>query len=213
MIGTWAGGRISLRFTVAAVILLQFHAAGARRTKGTGFVRMSVVRLNTTALKVIARLYLLSGIILLLFIVAFNIPIIHRVVVVNFTILVTVAAQTIMNLFGADAGVSGCLLQTANFSINIVDGCNGIYPTAVLLAGVLGYKAKLSYKLWGVLLGTAAIFVLNLGRVISLFYLGQHYPDIFEEVHVYVWQPIIIIWAIFVWDFWARRVNSSTEVS
>lgn len=173
---------------------------------------MSGVRLNTTALRVIARLYLVSGIILLLLIIAFNIPFIHRVVVVNFTIFVTLAAQAVMNLFGADAGVNGCLLQTASFSINIVDGCNGIYPTAVLLAGVLGYRAGWRYKLWGVLLGTAAIFILNLGRVISLFYLGQHYPNVFEEVHVYVWQPIIIIWAIFVWDFWARRIKPKAEV-
>jgi exosortase/archaeosortase family protein len=77
---------------------------------------------------------------------------------------------------------------------------------------VLGYRGRISYKVWGVLLGVVAIFLFNQGRVISLFYLGQHYPNVFEEVHVYVWQPLIIIWAIFVWDFWARQVDRKAKI-
>ena len=113
-----------------------------------------------------------------------------------------------MNLFGAGSNVMGTILSTSSYSINIVDGCNGIYATAILLSGILAYPSGIKDKLWGVLLGTAAVFLLNLGRVISLFYLGQYYPDIFNEVHVYVWQPIIILWAIIVWDFWSRRIKS-----
>jgi exosortase/archaeosortase family protein len=102
---------------------------------------------------------------------------------------------------------------TSEHAINVVDGCNALYPTAVLLAGVLGYKSRLRHKLWGVIGGVIAIFILNQVRVISLFYLGQNYPGIFEEVHVYVWQPLIIVWAIFVWDFWARRVKEPQRVN
>jgi exosortase H (IPTLxxWG-CTERM-specific) len=168
-------------------------------------------QVNKAALKIIARLYLVSGLILLGFIIAFNIPIVHQVVVVSFTSFVTVAAKTLMNLFAAGAQVQGTILSTPEYSINVVDGCNGIYATAILLSGVLGYRGKFTYKVWGVLLGVAAIFLLNQGRVISLFYLGQYYPGIFEEAHVYVWQPLIIIWAIFVWDFWARQVDKRTK--
>jgi hypothetical protein len=42
--------------------------------------------------------------------------------------------------------------------------------------------------------------------------LGRSQPGVFEEVHVYVWQPIIIIFAIFVWDFWARNFVRKDKV-
>jgi len=57
----------------------------------------------------------------------------------------------------------------------------------------------------GILIGIPAIFIINQLRVVSLFYLGRSHPAVFEEVHVYVWQPIIIVFAILVWHFWARH--------
>jgi exosortase H (IPTLxxWG-CTERM-specific) len=169
-------------------------------------------RINKEALKAIARLYLTFGGILLIFIIAFHIDPIYQNVVVPFTAFVAAASKFTMNIFGANARVHNCILSTPSYSINIVDGCNGIYATAILISGVLAYPSKWSHKLWGIGLGVVAIFVLNLGRVISLFYLGQYYPSVFEEAHVYAWQPIIIIWAIFVWDFWARQSEKRKKV-
>lgn len=168
-------------------------------------------RFNKPALKAIARLYLAFGGILLVFVIIFHIDAFHESVVVPFTALVAGASKIAMNIFGAGAQVNNCVLSTAAYSINIVDGCNGIYATAILISGVLAYPSRWSHKLWGIVLGVIAIFILNLGRVISLFYLGRYYPDIFEEAHVYVWQPIIIIWAIVVWDFWARQSEKAKE--
>jgi exosortase H (IPTLxxWG-CTERM-specific) len=168
--------------------------------------------LNKPALKAIARLYLAFGGILLIFVIAFHIDAVHDAVVVPFTAFVAFASKIVMNIFGANANVQNCVLSTPNFSINIVDGCNGIYATAILISGVLAYPSRWSYKLRGIVLGVIAVFALNLGRVISLFYLGQYYPSIFEEAHVYAWQPIIIVWAIFVWDFWARQSEKGKKI-
>jgi len=162
-------------------------------------------KFNYPVIRTLIKLYLSFGAVLLLFVIAFNLEAVHVAVVGPFTGLVAVASKVVMNLFGAGATVYDNYLSTPSYSINIVDGCNGIYATAILISGVVAYPSALKHKLWGVLLGTAAIFALNLVRVISLFYLGQHYPDIFNEVHVYVWQPVIILWAILVWDFWSRK--------
>lgn len=168
-------------------------------------------KLNKPVLKSLARLYVAFGAILLFFVIAFSTEAIHHAVVVPFTSLVAAASGVVMNLFGAGARVFGNHLSTARYSINVVDGCNGIYATAILISGVIAYPSKLIHKAWGIVLGFLAVFILNLGRVISLFYLGQYYPDIFEEAHIYVWQPIIILWAIFVWDFWSRQIEGRKE--
>jgi exosortase H (IPTLxxWG-CTERM-specific) len=165
-------------------------------------------KIDKGVFKTLLRLYLVFGGILALFVIAFFTKSVRDNMVAPFTSFVAHCSSLIMNIFGAGSRVAGTILSTSDYSINIVDGCNGIYATAILISGILAYPSGIKDKLWGVVLGTLAIFILNLGRVISLFYLGQYYPDIFNEVHVYVWQPIIILWAIIVWDFWSRRIKN-----
>lgn len=168
--------------------------------------------MKRSVLSRLLRLYLILTGILLLFVIAFQFEAVHVAVVLPFTSFVAFSAKVVVNLFGAAATVHDNCLTSSRYSVNIVDGCNGIYATAILISGVLAYPSSLKSKLWGILLGTLAVFALNLVRVISLFYLGQHYPGVFDEVHVYVWQPIIIFWAIFVWDFWSRKVEAQAKV-
>ena len=92
--------------------------------------------LNKPVLKTLARLYLAFGAILLFFVIAFHTGAVHHAIVVPFTSLVAAASGLMMNLFGAGAHVYGNHLSTARYSINVVDGCNGIYATAILISGV-----------------------------------------------------------------------------
>jgi exosortase H (IPTLxxWG-CTERM-specific) len=170
---------------------------------------MTKRRFDKRAFKTVLRLLLTFGGYLLIFVIAFQIDAVHETVVQPFTSLVAGASTLLMNLFGAGAHNNGCVISTSEYSINVVDGCNGIYATVILIAGILAYPRRWSYKAWGIVLGVVAIFVVNLGRVISLFYLGEYYPDLFDEVHVYAWQPLIIVWAIFIWDFWARKTEEA----
>jgi exosortase H (IPTLxxWG-CTERM-specific) len=161
----------------------------------------------------LAKIYLRLVSYLLAFVIVLQLAPIHRAVVMPFTSFVALAAKIVINLFGAGATVQDNCLTASGFSINIVDGCNGVYAIAILISGVLAYPVAWKHRLWGILLGTLAIFSLNLVRVISLFYVGQHYPGFFEGVHVYVWQPIIIVWAIIVWDFWSRQTGKKEALS
>jgi exosortase H (IPTLxxWG-CTERM-specific) len=158
----------------------------------------------------LARLYAIFGAAVLFFIIAFQFDFVHENGVVPFTAFVANCSSILMNIFGAGSWVTGYTLSTSKFSINVVDGCNGIYATAILISGVLAYPASMRNKFYGIVYGFIAVFLVNLVRVISLFYLGLHFPDIFQEVHVYVWQPIIIFWAIIVWNFWSRKIEEKT---
>ena len=158
-------------------------------------------------LKSLTRLYLAFGAVLALFLIALSTQTVHDTVVAPFTGFVATMSALVMNLFGASASVNENILSTAQYSIDVVDGCNGVYATAILISAVIAYPSGLWQKAWGIALGSAAILALNLCRVISLFYLGQHFPSVFEEVHVYVWQPVIIIWAVIIWWYWRSRIE------
>ena len=54
--------------------------------------------------------------------------------------------------------------------------------------------------------------ILNVARVISLFYLGQWNRDVFEWAHLYVWQALIMLDVLVVWLIWVRRVPRGDDL-
>ena len=92
-------------------------------------------------------------------------------------------------------------------SFELRNGCNGVWATIIFVSAVLAFPSRFSVKAWGVLLGFCAIFVINLARVISLYYIVLYYPKAFEGAHIYVWQSVVIGAAVLLWLFWAQRAS------
>jgi exosortase H (IPTLxxWG-CTERM-specific) len=158
------------------------------------------------------KIYIFFGLALVFFFILLTNGFIVKNVTNPFTSFIALVSSTILNIFGSSTSVSGTNLSSSDFGINVVYGCNGAFATAILLSGIIAYPSRIREKLMGILIGIPAIFAINQLRVISLFLLGKRYPNVFEEVHVYVWQPIIIIFAILVWDFWARNFVKKDKI-
>ena len=58
-------------------------------------------------------------------------------------------------------------------------------------------------KLPGLVVGTFVLAVVNLIRIVTLFYTGIYWPKWFEAMHVDVWQPIFILLSLTFWILWA----------
>jgi exosortase H (IPTLxxWG-CTERM-specific) len=119
----------------------------------------------------------------------------------------------IVTLFDHDVVATGKVMRSnANgFAVSIEAGCNGVEATLVLLAAMLAFPAPWTYKVVGLVIGIAAVQLLNILRVISLFYIGQWNYDVFEWAHLYVWQALIMLDVLVVWLIWVRRVPRSDD--
>jgi len=109
-----------------------------------------------------------------------------------------------------------CLQQAAimsspvrGFSMEVRDGCNGANVVILLWAAILAYPTGRRWKLIGLGAGLAAIMPLNLLRLITLFYLGQYHPSLFDFAHLYVWEMLIIMDAMAIFALWVRRAEAS----
>jgi exosortase H (IPTLxxWG-CTERM-specific) len=80
----------------------------------------------------------------------------------------------------------------------------------VLVAAMLAFPAPWRYRALGIAIGIAAVQLLNIVRVISLFYIGQWDFSVFEWAHQYVWQALIMLDVLVVWLIWVRRVPPGT---
>ena len=90
------------------------------------------------------------------------------------------------------------------FAVSVEPGCNGIEAFIVLTAAIIAFPAPWKHRLWGLLIGFFAVQLLNIIRVISLFYLGQWDMDVFDFAHEYLWQALIMLDVLVVWLVWVR---------
>lgn len=113
----------------------------------------------------------------------------------------------IIKLFNYPILIVGDTLGYSNFSISIKNGCDAIEATALLICGILVYPSKLIHKGIGILVGLSVLIIINLFRIISLFFNGIYTPGIFDLMHSGVWQVLFIIFPvviIFKWINWTE---------
>ena len=117
-----------------------------------------------------------------------------------------------LTLLGVPASSDGAIVGADAFTAIIVQECSALDVIIIFGAAVLAYPASIGARLRGLLLGVAALFALNIARIVSLILIGIHYPDSLEDAHLWVWQPAMAIAAIGLWILWHWGVPSAIHL-
>lgn len=122
------------------------------------------------------------------------------------TMFIATLARVTLGLTGAVVSQDGTIVGYGGIHLNILEECNGVPAMIVFLAAILAYPAPISRKILGIVIGIPAIFALNQVRVTSLFLVYKHMsPRLFDLMHIYVWQFVVITFAVLLWLYWAER--------
>ena len=92
--------------------------------------------------------------------------------------------------------------------MSIEAGCDAVQASAFFVFAVMASPLPVSYRAripW-LLGGTSLLLVINLVRIVSLFYTGVYFPKAFDLMHIDVWQAGFIFLPLCFWVLWARRV-------
>jgi exosortase/archaeosortase family protein len=111
----------------------------------------------------------------------------------------------ILNVFGHRTVVAGSTVSSDLFGITVVTACTGLFATGLFLIAVIAYPTGWKSKLIGGGLGVAGIFLLNVVRLVSLYYIGVHLPAFLDSAHQLIWQSVLIVFAVALWLLWAGR--------
>ena len=130
-----------------------------------------------------------------------------------FTAGLATVSVGIVQFFDDDAQAEGRVIRSTEngFAVSIEAGCNGVEALIILFAALFAFPAALKYKIWGFVVGFFAIQILNLVRIISLFYLGQWSMTAFEWFHLYLWQALLVLDALVVWLIWLRKMPENRD--
>ncbi len=137
----------------------------------------------------------------------FQVSFIQQNVVVPLTTVSANISNVVLKLIGMRTEVNGTVISgEEGFSVNILNGCNGAYVTAILISAVLAFPSTFREKLYGLAMGIPGVQAVNLVRIVSLYYIGVRQLELFEKFHYYVWQTGVIILSMAIWILWAEVV-------
>lgn len=124
--------------------------------------------------------------------------------------LATISAQLINILSPSNKAL---VLQNIIFGkahLEIASTCSGLSFLSLLGAAILVFTTSIRNKVIGVVIGIILVLLLNLVRIISLYFTIAYQPEWFLWIHLYVAPTLMIILCCLFfagWAFWAIEKN------
>jgi len=152
------------------------------------------------------RFVLLLGVLMVGFSAAFYVWVVPSEPFRKYLELNAAWSGAIVNAIGDNVSVSGQTISSSRFSLSVKHGCEAGQVGALFVLAVLLWPGPTSrWRRWvGLPLGLLVLSLMNLVRIVSLYYTGVYFPRAFETVHVDVWQPAFIALALLLWIAWIR---------
>ena len=126
-----------------------------------------------------------------LFYIPIAIPAVERVTVAPFTRGLASVSGAILNMLGQHTTTSGTTIRSAEFGVDVKNGCNAVEAVAFLAAAILAFEAPIAFRIGGAIIGSIVLEVLNVIRIVTLFLLGRYHRNLFDMFHLAVWQSVM----------------------
>ena len=138
---------------------------------------------------------------------------VQELLIVPFTGYLATLSAALITPFDSSVVAYGKILQftDSGFAVSIEAGCNGVEATIVLIAAVIAFPAPWRARVTAIALGFLAIQVMNIARIISLFYLGDWNVEVFTPVHLYLWPVLIMLDVLIVFMVYLRYLNGDSK--
>jgi len=137
----------------------------------------------------------------------------RELVIIPFTEKLAQISTWLIQIFDDQVISNGIILQHLEngFSVSIESGCNGVEALMILASAMLVFPAPWLFKLQGIIIGFIAVELLNIVRIISLFYLGQWSLVAFEWAHLYIWEALIMLDVLIIFLCWLKFLPDTPE--
>jgi exosortase H (IPTLxxWG-CTERM-specific) len=112
----------------------------------------------------------------------------------------------ILSLCGFHPVLVSSTLNQDGFAVNVVTECSVLYMGILFISFVAAYPAVLKQKLIGLAAGIPVLHLGNILRIAVVFAVGVKERSLFEYVHVYLGQVLMVLFVIAVCLVWARML-------
>ena len=119
------------------------------------------------------------------------------------TVLVASLVKLILGWMGVTVSQYAALLYVpGGFGYVVAAGCAGVVPAAVMVIAILASPARATARVLGLVVAVPLVLLLNVLRLVHLFYLGVHYPQYFALAHEVLWECALVACTVGIWFGW-----------
>jgi len=193
--------------------MVKIKAKGERKKKSKSAVPVRKDIVSTVVEKAIENIEAIKYVALFLafclafYLVYYFFTVTGSIVLVHLRNLTASIVGTLFSLGGANVVVHGAMVSVNGFGLEIIDECTAVFSSIVYCSAVLAYPATAKNKGLGIAFGVPALYAINIFRLSILALVGISHPDMFEFVHVYLWQASFIIFVVVIFLLWLKLLE------
>jgi len=127
--------------------------------------------------------------------------------ITQLTILSSGISVFFMKLFDSSVNSYQNYILSESHTIQVGFGCEGTEPVALLCAGILAFPVNYKKKIPAIIIGSSLLLLINQLRIIGLFYLTKHNPDLFSLIHNDIFPLITVICSALIFITWIKTMK------
>jgi exosortase family protein XrtF len=125
---------------------------------------------------------------------------------------VTSQSAAVLGLFGYETSVHDYPGKPTTYIewsgkgiVSVYEGCNGLNVVIVFLSFLFAFGPYKRNLVWFASLGLFIIHVANLARIVLLFLVSIHMPDVLYFTHKYLFTAFIYLFVFLLWIWWVLK--------
>jgi len=115
--------------------------------------------------------------------------------------IVSITAK-ILEIMGILCTSQGSVITISGTSLDIKFGCNGLEAVMIYSVGIISFPATWKKKFLGIVAGFIVIQIINIIRIVVLAYSSIYFKTLFEYIHIYIAQGMMIAVALGIYLLW-----------
>jgi len=126
---------------------------------------------------------------------------------------VVILTSKILEVLTIPSTYQGSVIKLPSTLLDVRFGCNGLEAVMIYSVAVIAFPASWKDKLMGILGGFLVIQVINILRISSLAYSAIHFKDLFEYIHIYIAQGMMIAVSLGVFFIYLNYAKASQKAN
>lgn len=121
-------------------------------------------------------------------------------------------ASFALNIFQQNTGVQNGIISSGDAAVNVKKGCDGLESIAFFTIGVLLVPFSWRSRLVGLAVGVSVLFLLNIFRIIILYFSQIYFPTLFDFLHIHGGFILFIFVTLLIWMRWVQWAMSQEKI-
>lgn len=103
------------------------------------------------------------------------------------------------------------ILLDSHSVVSVYESCNGLNVMITFVAFLAAYAGNTKRLLWFIPFGLLMIHLMNLSRIMFLFFVAEYYENHLYFTHKYFFTAIIYLGVLILWYWWISKLSKKSS--